>query len=222
MTPDNERTAKAIVALCEAFNRKASPAMIAAYAMGLQGLGPDLIERACRLALQRSRFMPVPAELREMAITDGRDYGTVAEAAFRVLQRAAVRGPGASINFADGAINAAVRRLGGWQRVAGTSREGFDVWLRKDFVEAYTRIIRDGCQPEELRYNPGGNELRNGSMEGLPLPGGGVYELTRFGGAVVTIAVGYRFLLPAPEPAQLTAASARQGIAVSLKRLTDA
>jgi hypothetical protein len=204
MKPDHERTAQAIVALCEAFNRKASPAMIAAYAMGLQGLGPDLIERACRLALQRSRFMPVPAELREMAITDGRDYGTVAEAAFRVLQRAAVR------------------RLGGWQRVAGTSREGFDVWLRKDFVEAYTRIIRDGCQPEELRYNPGGNELRNGSMEGLPLPGGGVYELTRFGGAVVTIAVGYRFLLPAPEPAQLTAASARQGIAVSLKRLTDA
>lgn len=216
----NEKIATAITVLCEAFSRKSSAALLTAYEIGLAGLSDALVERSVRLALQRCQFMPAPAELREIAITNGTSYANIGEAAFRLLQRAVARiGPDGSVNFQDGGINATVRRLGGWAKVCSQPRDEFDKWFRKDFIEAYTRVIRDGCGEEELRYLAGSIELKNAHLEGTPLRGGGTFDLARYGGRVVGVAARYKFLLAAPIPAPRISAAATLQIGVKLKTL---
>lgn len=113
----NPKIITAVVTLCEAFNRTPTKATFAAYEIGLAGITPEAVERAVALCLQRMKFMPSPAEIREIAVTDGGSYETVAHQAFTVLQDTVRRlGSDYSVNFEDGAINATVRRLGGWQK----------------------------------------------------------------------------------------------------------
>jgi hypothetical protein len=217
----NPKVTHALALLFEAFNRQPTSLTFAAFDVALQGIDPDLIERACRLSLNRCRFMPAPAELREIALTDGTSYETVSQRAFVTLQRAAQRhGPDRSVCFHDGAINAAVRRLGGWPRVAGLDVAEFDKWFRRDFAETYARILRDGCDEDELRYHPGLTELKTAHLVGQELPGGGTFDRERHGGGpVAVISSGYRILLAAPEPTPQIAASERLQIGIKLKRI---
>jgi hypothetical protein len=67
---DNERFAMAITALAESYRQKITPGLLHGYRMGLSGLSIDDIERGCALSLQRCKFMPVPAELREMGLAE--------------------------------------------------------------------------------------------------------------------------------------------------------
>jgi hypothetical protein len=196
----NTKIVAAIAALCEAFNRTASEATYAAYELGLSGLTPAQVENAAALALQRCRFMPVPAELREFALAGGRSFEAMAEQAFETLRRA-VRTSGGdySVNFADGGINAAVRLLGGWQRVCELPREQFDVWLRRDFLAAYINLCRNGCPQEMMGYLVGNLERANARWEGHELPNGETYSATRYGAAVRQIGAAYPPSLPSPE-----------------------
>ena len=63
---DDKRFAATISGLAEAFGRKASVAMVRAYRIGLVGLTIEAIEQAAANALRTSKFMPSPAELREL------------------------------------------------------------------------------------------------------------------------------------------------------------
>lgn len=215
------KVAHALALLFEAFNRQPTALTFAAFDVALQGIEPDLVERACRLSLHRCRFMPAPAELREIALTDGTTYETVSQRAFVTLQRAAQRyGPDRSVCFQDGAINAAIRRLGGWPRVASLEAGEFDKWFRKDFTETYARILRDGCDPQELAYHPGLTELKTAHLVGTELPGGGTFDRDRHGGGpVAIIAASFRPLLPAPAPVPRVSAGAQLQIGIKLKTL---
>ncbi len=214
------QTIRAIATLFEAFQRSPTELALAAYDAGLLGVPPDAAERACLLAVQRCRFLPVPAELREIALTNGTSYETLAAQAFVVLQRATRLGEDRSVNFRDGAINATVRRLGGWRRVCLLDAAEFDKWYKRDFVAAYIRVIREGCSPDELAYLPGQLELKNAHLVGTALPGGGTYDPERHGGgAPAAIPARYRIVHASPEPAPRIAASETLQIGVKLKRL---
>lgn len=203
MQTTDERFAMAITALAESYRVKATPGLFHGYRLGLAGLSIEAIERGAALALQRCKFMPTPAELRELTGSGGTSFESMAERAWQQCSEAVRRlGPEKSVNFADGATNAAVRLLGGWSRLCGLSREEFDKWARKDFIAAYVRLCRDGC-PEELRgYHPGAFEIENARWIGRQLPGGKTYRLGQYGTEVCEVAArGYQPALTAP-PAQ--------------------
>lgn len=215
------RTAVAITALAESFRQTITEPLLLGYQLGLAGIPVDDVERACALALQRCRFLPVPAELREIAVTGGTGYASVAAHAFVTLQRAVARlGEDRSVCFEDGAIHATVRRLGGWRRACLLDAGEFDKWYKRDFIEAYTRVIRDGCRPDELAYLPGQLELKNAPLFGKALPGGGTYDAERHGGgAPAAIPARYRVIHASPEPTPRIAASETLQIGVKLKTL---
>jgi hypothetical protein len=197
----NPQITSAIATLCEVFNRTPTPATFAAYEIGLSGISPQAVERAVANGLQRWKFMPSPAEIREIAITGGGSFESAADRAFTVLQDAVRRhGSDCSVNFEDGAINAAVRRLGGWWQCCDQPKQQFEVWYRKGFIATYTAILREGATEEERRHHVGRMEVANQKWEGLPMPGGGVYQLGAFGTGVISIGSKYQPLLPSPEP----------------------
>lgn len=215
----NPRIATAIAALCEAFNRQPTPATFAAYEMGLAGMSAEQVEAACTKALQRCKFMPVPAELRELAAGDGAGFEATAEKAFHRLREAVKRfGPDTSVNFHDGAINATVRLLGGWQRVCNLPCEEFDKWFRKEFIATYCRVCRDGASDELRRYLGGTLECENAKFDGRVLKSGHEYRLGEFGTDIVSIGSPYPPALPAPEPKRMIGV-AREQFGLELKRI---
>lgn len=208
----------AVAALCEAFGRTPTEATFAAYAIGLAGVAPESVERAAAAALRRCRFMPSPAELREFAMTGGVGYEALAERAFASLRDAIRRhGADASVNFADSAINATVRRLGGWARCCHTPREEFDKWLRKEFLAAYGNVVRDGASDRERAYLAGGMELENARFVGHPMRSGVRYELGVLGSHVRLIGSDYTPLIPAVQATQQTRIGGGSQFGLTLK-----
>jgi hypothetical protein len=131
----------------EGYRQTVTAATIAAYELGLGDLPIVAIEQAVKRALRTSKFMPTPAELRELAgEAKPEDRAVLAWSAF---ERAVLQHGGyASVCFDDAVINATVRSLGGWQRCCGLPPEEFDKWLRKDFLQAYSAFCRAGVGPD--------------------------------------------------------------------------
>lgn len=218
----SQRITAAVATLCEAFNRKPTPATFAAYEIGLKGLSEEQVEHATAMALAKCKFMPVPAELRELSGTGGDSYESTAEKAFHVLDKAVSQlGGDRSVNFHDGAINAAVRLLGGWQKCCDQPREEFEKWYRKDFIKTYIAVCRNGASEELRQYHGGRIEQQNQAWLGRKLPGGKVYELGMFGSGVETVAVDYVPALPAPEPTRRLDVVASDEIRPQLKLLSQ-
>lgn len=215
---DVERFRNAIQALADSYRQKSTPGMFHGYRMGLAGLSIDAIERACAIALQKCKFMPVPAELRELSGTGGESYDSMAERAFHVLDRAvSTLGGDASVNFQDGAINAAVRLLGGWQKCCDQPREEFEKWYRKDFLKTYVGICRNGASEDLRRYHGGRIEQHNAAWVGRKLRSGITYEPGMFGSEVRPFGVDYVPALPAPEPAKQLTGEDRKLLELDLK-----
>jgi hypothetical protein len=129
--------------LAEAFGRTATEATIAAYTIGLGGLTPKQIENATGKALRTCKFMPTPAELRELAgELKLADRGEIAWAAFE--RAVAQHGGYRSVCFDDPAINAAVQSLGGWCACCEMPANEFDSFLRPKFLKAYEAHCRAG------------------------------------------------------------------------------
>lgn len=214
----SQRITAAVATLCEAFNRKPTPATFAAYEIGLKGLSEEQVEHATAMALSRCKFMPVPAELRELAGTGGDSYESMAERAFHVLDKAVTSlGGDRSVNFHDGAINAAVRLLGGWQKCCDQPREEFEKWYRKDFIRTYVNVCRGGASEELRRYHGGRIEQHNEAYVGRTLRSGITYQPGMFGSGVETVAVDYVPALPAPPPTKRLADGSREEIKPELK-----
>lgn len=214
----SQRITAAVATLCEAFNRKPTPATFAAYEIGLKGLSEEQVERATAMALAKCKFMPVPAELRELAGTGGESYDSMAERAFHVLDKAVSQlGGDRSVNFHDGAINAAVRLLGGWQKCCDQPREEFEKWYRKDFLKTYVSICRGGASEELRRYHGGRIEQQNQQWVGRTLPSGITYQPGMFGSGIEAVTVDYVPALPAPEPTKRLSDGSHEDIKVELK-----
>ena len=215
---DPERFRNAIQALADSYRQKSTPGMFHGYRLGLAGLSISDIERACALALQKCKFMPVPAELRELAGTGGESYDSMAERAFHVLDKAVSQlGGDRSVNFHDGGINAAVRLLGGWQKCCDQPREEFEKWYRKDFLKIYVSICRGGASEELRRYHGGRIEQQNQQWVGRTLPSGITYQPGMFGSGIEAVTVDYVPALPAPEPTKRLSDGSHEEIKVELK-----
>ena len=161
------RVAVVVGVLCEAYRQTATEVTIRAYEMGLDGLTAEHIEEAVRLALQRLKFMPTPAELRDLV--GGPKPEDRAQLAWAAFERAVVRiGAYRTVDFDDALINATVRSLGGWERCCSLGPEEFDKWLRKDFIKAYEAFCRTGIGEEVAEPLPGIYDRQNALLGYAP------------------------------------------------------
>lgn len=143
---------QAVGVLSEAFNRKASEATFGAYEIGLGDLSVDQIKLAMTRAIRECRFMPSPAELRELA-GELAGEGKALHAWNEFLKHVPI-GAYSHVDFTiDPIINATIRTLGGWPNVLSRldSAEN-EKWLQKDFVRTYqslntARVTGEVCDP---------------------------------------------------------------------------
>ena len=149
---DKEQFTIMVSALAEAHRREASKALLMAYWFALRDLPLGDFERAVQTSLCRSKFMPSPAELRELsggAMIDDR-----AVIAWQFVVEAVTRlGPYRHVDFDDRVINAAIRTLGGWpefiSRFASAEAERL---ARNDFLRLYRSLAHSEvagtiCEP---------------------------------------------------------------------------
>lgn len=160
MPTDAERFAIVMNALGAAFTRPITPAVLTAYEIGLEGLTIDEIEAAAKRALQTCRFMPTPAELRELAGgLKPEDQAVLAwETAVRAVEN---YGWYHSVQFEDAAITATIRSLGGWQRFCERCGGEEEKWLRQEFLRTYAAYCKVGVSPEAALPLAGEFERQN-------------------------------------------------------------
>lgn len=160
-----------VTVLAEAFGKKTSHGMFEAYRLGLRGLSSEQVQAATQSALERCRFMPAPAELRDMVYLRPEDRAVKAWLAFG----AAVTQYGyiASVTFDDPIINAAIRALGGWQHVCSMPASEFDAFLPKRFEATYCSLARSGVSGEQsaplLGWIDQSNQLNGHSSQPVAL-----------------------------------------------------
>lgn len=174
-TKKRDLVRECVVALCEAFDRRGSEPMIAAYRIGLQGISDRDVERAVAIALRTCKFMPKPAELRELAGAGETKVEDRAALAFAALEDAVRRhGYYRTVSFDDPAINATVRALGGWERMSDTreTQEWFS-HFRHRFIQTYSAFARRGVSAEAgaplIGYYDRVNKIEHPSAKPQPL-----------------------------------------------------
>ena len=137
-----------------------SELLFESYHLGLEGIPVDAIERAAKRALQTCKFMPSPAELRELA-------GDMLPAdravrAWAIVERAVhVHGEGPSLDFDDPAVNATIHNMGGWEPFLDRWEVEGKTWLRKDFERVYQSFCRAGVAGRQCGRLVGFNERSN-------------------------------------------------------------
>lgn len=124
-----------------------TPAAFMGYWLGLRDLPLEAFEQAVAMALETCKFLPAPAELRELAGVLRPDDRAVL--AWDAVQKA-YRDHGAdySLNFDDPAVNATLRSLGGLEAFADRMERDEEKWVRKDFERIYASYCRSGV-PEQ-------------------------------------------------------------------------
>lgn len=138
----------AVALLAEAFNREATEVTYRAYIAGLEGLSVEQIVAGVNRALRECKFMPSPAEIRELSgELKAQDRAVKAWTAFEaaVMEHGGYR----TVDFDDVVINATVRNLGGWEFVCDMSVREFENFLREKFLKAYTSLYAAGVGEEE-------------------------------------------------------------------------
>jgi hypothetical protein len=144
---DVSRFTTVIRALAALFNREATEPLAHGFWLALSDLPMEAVERGAARAMRDCRFMPTPAELRELA--GEMRLADRALCAWSVFERTVVeRGGYKSVQFDDRILNATVQHLGGWVRCCELSCDEFDTWLRKDFLRAYEAFCRTGVGPD--------------------------------------------------------------------------
>jgi hypothetical protein len=137
MANENQRKVLAITALAELFRRELTEPALDMYIMALDDVPASAIEQAAVRCRKSSRFMPTPAELRELAgVASPEDR---ALQAFAALEIGSWRfGCYKSPDFDDPLINATVPMLGGWERICGLGSRG----IRQVASQGFPRHLR--------------------------------------------------------------------------------
>lgn len=145
---EREKFAELVTALAAAFGRETEKATFVAYMIGLEDLPLTAINTAIGRAIRECKFMPSPAELRELAgVQKPRERAVLA---WEALDNAvAEQGYYRSVDFDDPFINATVRNLGGWERVCEMEGEEYSKWFRKEFERVYAALCATGIGPEQ-------------------------------------------------------------------------
>jgi hypothetical protein len=149
--------------LASTFQRQVTPAMLQGYLIGLSGMALEDVKQATQTALRTCKFMPAPAELRELAgDAKPEDAALIAwEIATRAVASVGWYG---SVQFEDPAITATIRSLGGWQRFCERCCGDEEKWLRKEFLTTYASYRRTGVSPEAAMPMVGEFERQNRLM----------------------------------------------------------
>ena len=168
---DEKRFATLLRAMGETFGAPITSGQILGYRMALGDLPIEAIEKAVKTALGACKFMPKPAELRELA--GGMTAETRAVIAWGAVKKAvhAVSIYG-SVDFDDPVVNATVRNLGGWVSLCNSDAAEFDTWIRKRFEDVYVRLYKLDLHPDQTRHLPGlhGERPKGLFVTGLPVP----------------------------------------------------
>lgn len=131
-----------ITLLAETFRVKLTTVSLYGYTLALRDVPIACVTRAVEQSLKTCKFMPSPADLRELA-GDARSEDR-ALLAWNTIQRVQFNAY-AWMDFEDTLINATIRSLGGWpnfcQRFIDAESEK---WVRKEFLDAYVRLSRTG------------------------------------------------------------------------------
>lgn len=136
--------------LAEAFRQTATEATYAAYEAGLCDVDDAAIKVAINRAIRECKFMPTVKELRDLALGASAESRPVL--AWAALQRVQFD-PYQHMDFDDPLTNATIRSLGGWPAfVARFTDAESEKWVRKEFIETYTRLAAvrvdgDLCRP---------------------------------------------------------------------------
>lgn len=145
---DEPKVLDALTALAAVYGKPMSEAWYGGYCIGLRGLTPDQVERAVALAMERNKFMPTPAELRELA--GEMKSGDRAIHAWIAFERAVASvGAYRSVDFDDPTLNATIRSLGGWVACCDMPATEFDTFLRQRFLKSYESLYATGVGTEE-------------------------------------------------------------------------
>ena len=170
---DKDKTdfAIAIGALFASFGQDATQAIMQGYWLGLNDLELTQVQQSVAIALKRCKFLPKPAELRDLlGLNVSEDDRAVA--AWGDVLKAVRLGPYKHVDFQDKLCNAVIRNLGGWvtflERFSDAESEK---WLRIDFVKCYKAFAKSGVNGELIQALPGlaEREVVNGQLC-LPVP----------------------------------------------------
>ena len=160
----SKRKKIAIIALAELFGRKLTDASVNLFVLAAGGLSDEQFERAAATIAQRSKFMPTPAELIELAKSDGVGYAAKAQLAFEELEHALSQNKPSLMSPLTAAV---ARQIGGFQQLWSMDLSEFGTWKRKDFLAAYETLIKEN--PERVAAIAGPNsELSKGLLTTLP------------------------------------------------------
>lgn len=159
-----------MTALAETYGHSMSSAMKRMYWSALREYPITDIERAVVMLIRKNKYMPKPSEIREML--NGGSTEEKAEAAWiRVTESLARYGTHRSVDFADKAINAAVRMIGGWCALGRREGNSYHIQARRDFLAAYKRATES--QLDDKQYAP----LTGYVGEQIAIPVGGQPKL---------------------------------------------
>lgn len=151
----------AITALLETMGQEATTPRLAGFWMGLRDLSLVSVQGAVAsfLATSTERFPPSPGVLRELAT--GGPAQSKAIQAWGDVCRAIPLGAYKHIDFADRAINATIRHLGGWPALferCGTADS--EKWYRIEFEKSYAVFASRGFSSEAGKALPGLSEVQ--------------------------------------------------------------
>lgn len=168
---DKKDFAVAVGALFASFGQDSTQALMQGYWLGLNDLELHQVQIAVASALKRCKFLPRPAELRDLLGLNVSEEDT-AVAAWSDVLRAVRLGPYKHIDFQDKLCNAVIRNLGGWvnfvQRFSDAESEK---WTRLDFLKCYKAFAKSGVNGELIAPLQGlsEREVINGQLC-LPMP----------------------------------------------------
>ena len=152
-----------ITALAETFGRKLSEPALKLYIAALGGLSDEQATRAATVAVQSCKFMPAAAELIELAKTGGVSYEAQALIAFDELDKALSENKPSLMSPLTRAVS---RSLGDWGDLREMPLKEFATWKRKDFIAAYTALVREN--PERIAALAGPNsDIAQALVEGM-------------------------------------------------------
>lgn len=189
--------------LAAVFNRELTPGLLEVYRAQFGDWSGEAWAHVVNRACGELKFWPKPVELKEMgAVSRGdaveRAWGVV-EGALRTVGRYR------SVDFGP-AVNAAVRHIGGWQKLCETNTDELH-FRQRDFGKALDLYSRGGVTPEIGVHHAGLIE-QDHVRRGLPVPemlGEGPRAVPLVADFADKIAGARRRMLDAPPPQALPA-----------------
>ncbi len=155
---DNVEFRNRLVALSEVFDVKLSPARAALYFEALRDLPFPAVAQAMNQAVKVCKFLPRPAEIRQLAVGDDEDR---AEVAWMALRRAMAEGGAYRSLACDATLGEAIVAVfGSWPEACQLELSP-EMWSskRKEFGRVY-RVLANRAL-DGTRYLPGICEQQN-------------------------------------------------------------